>query len=61
MQNNTVPLLLKKKSANNSVTNETLLQGNVFIQTRQEHYAKKQKKKINCVFSPQRVLQNNNY
>ena len=54
----------KKKIANtrNSVTNEASLQGNIFIQTRQEYYTKKQKKKkkkFNCVFSPQRVLWNN--
>ena len=37
----------KKKIANtrNSVTNEASLQGNIFIQTRQEYYTKKQKKK----------------
>ena len=53
----------KKKIANtrNSVTNEASLQGNIFIQTRQEYYTKKQKKKkkFNCVFSPQRVSWNN--
>ena len=49
----------EKKIENNSVTNEALLQGNIFIPTRQEYNTKKQKKKIKCVFYPQRVLQNN--
>ena len=48
----------KKKIANtrNSVTNEASLQGNIFIQTRQEYYTKKQKKKKknSTVFSPHR-------
>ena len=46
----------KKKIANtrNSVTNEASLQGNIFIQTRQEYYTKKQKKKkkIQLCFLP---------
>ena len=37
----------EKKIENNSVTNEALSQGNIFIPTRQEYNTKEQKKKKN--------------
>ena len=44
----------EKKIENNSVTNEALLQGNIFIPTRQEYNTKEQKKKKSTVFSTHR-------
>ena len=42
----------EKKIENNSVTNEALLQGNIFIPARQEYNTKKQKKKNQLCFLP---------
>ena len=45
----------EKKIENNSVTNEALLQGNIFIPTGQEYYTKKPKKKSTVALGGRKV------